>query len=90
MSTKAHQNNIRFYRTLNELSYAKTGELLRKKGETIMRIETGISSPTLEVAYQLADLFNVEFHELFFREGSEPQKRIVYINRERNKKLSSL
>ena len=81
MGKGPHKNMIRFYRTLNELSLSSLGRLLGKASRTMRRFEEGIQSPSLEFAWELADLFNVELHELFYRGETPPEKRIVYITR---------
>jgi putative transcriptional regulator len=39
--------------------------------QTVIAIETGKYSPTLELAFRIADAFNVEISEVFSREIKE-------------------
>ncbi len=77
-----HKNDLRFYRTLNELSMTKLAKLLGKDAETLTLIEQGQRSPTLETAWKIADFFGIPMMELFFREGDEiPARTIVKTKR---------
>jgi putative transcriptional regulator len=75
------KNSVRFYRQLNDLTFAELGALMGRSDRGISAIERGKSMPSLEFAFRLAKLFNLSVHELFFLEGEEPEKRVVYMNK---------
>ncbi len=78
MAKVLHKNHVRFYRKLNNLSTAGLGEKLGKSRAFITRIEACQVAPSIDLCWQIAEFFNLEMNELFFREGHEPEKRIVY------------
>ena len=65
-------NNIRTLRFMNgEMSQGELGEKVGVTRQTIAAIETGKYSPSLEVAFKIADVFNVTLLEAFGWEVSE-------------------
>ncbi len=65
-------NNIRTLRFMNgEMSQGELGEKVGVTRQTIAAIETGKYSPSLEVAFKIAGVFNVTLLEAFGWEVSE-------------------
>ncbi|WP_240006960.1 helix-turn-helix transcriptional regulator [Pseudaquidulcibacter saccharophilus] len=59
-------NNIRTLRFMNgEMSQGELGEKVGVTRQTIAAIETGKYSPSLEVAFKIAGVFNVTLLEVF-------------------------
>jgi putative transcriptional regulator len=59
-------NNIRTLRFMNgEMSQGELGEKVGVTRQTIAAIETGKYSPSLEVAFKIAVVFNVTLLEVF-------------------------
>lgn len=59
-------NRIRVLRFLNgEMSQAELGQRIGVTRQTIAAIEAGKYSPTLESAFRIADVFNVQLQEVF-------------------------
>ena len=63
----AMENNIKLFRA--KLGY--TQEDLAKKAnvtrQTIIALEKGSYTPSLELAFKLSDLFQVQIEEIFYR-----------------------
>ncbi len=80
MAKVIHKNHVRFYRKMNELSLIELSEKLGKSRTFITRLEACEVAPTIDFCWQIAEFFNLEISELFFREGHESEKRVVYCN----------
>jgi len=60
------QNKIRTLRFMNdEMSQQALAEQVNVTRQTIMAIEKGKYSPTLELAFKIAMVFGVPLHEVF-------------------------
>ncbi|GHE61062.1 MULTISPECIES: helix-turn-helix transcriptional regulator [Roseivirga] len=60
------QNNIRTLRFLNEeMTQQQLAEKVDVSRQTIVAIEKGKYSPTLELAFKIAQVFEVPLHEVF-------------------------
>jgi putative transcriptional regulator len=63
-------NNIRRLRfDHNEMTQLQLAEMVRVTRQTIVSIEKGNYSPTLELAFRLARVFNLTVEEVFAFEG---------------------
>lgn len=63
------KNNLRVQRAIKEVTQ---GELAKKLGvtrQTINAIEKGKYNPSLDLAFKLAQLFDMKIEELFFYRG---------------------
>ena len=59
-------NNIRRYRFFaNEMTQQQLAEKVGASRQTIVAIEAGKYSPSLELAFRVADAFGVEIGEVF-------------------------
>ena len=68
-------NNVRTLRFFaNEMTQADLAEKAGVSRQTIMAIESGKSAPTLELAFRIADAFNVSITEVFGFEAKEESK----------------
>jgi putative transcriptional regulator len=67
-------NNIRTLRFLsNEMTQAELAEQVGVTRQTIIAIEKGRYSPSLEMAFQIARVFDVPLEEVFqYDEGASP------------------
>lgn len=68
-------NNVRTLRFFaNEMTQQDLAEKAGVSRQTIMAIEAGKYSPTLELAFRIADAFNVPLTEVFDYEVKEDSK----------------
>lgn len=68
-------NNVRTLRFFaNEMTQADLAEKAGVSRQTIMAIESGKYAPTLELAFRIADAFNVSITEVFGFEVKEESK----------------
>jgi len=68
-------NNIRRLRFFaNEMTQQELAEKAGVSRQTIIAVEAGKYSPSLELAFQIADAFGVSIGEVFGYEGKEEQK----------------
>ena len=68
-------NNVRTLRFFaNEMTQADLAEKAGVSRQTIMAIESGKYAPTLELAFRIADAFNVSITEVFWVEAKEESK----------------
>jgi putative transcriptional regulator len=66
MTKKTIQNNIRKLRFENdELSQASLAEKVGVTRQTIIAIEAAKYAPSLELAFKIADFFNVPLDDVF-------------------------
>ncbi len=75
------ENNVKFYRQLNDLNYEQLASLIGRSDRGMSRIEKGKSMPPLDVVMRLSKLFKVSMDELFFERDNKPEKRIVYMDK---------
>jgi putative transcriptional regulator len=67
------KNNIKVQRAIKDVTQE---ELARKVGvtrQTINAIEKGKYNPSLDLAFKLAELFDMNIEELFFYGGDEDE-----------------
>jgi putative transcriptional regulator len=68
-------NNVRTLRFFaNEMTQQDLAEKAGVSRQTIMAVEAGKYSPTLELAFRIADAFNVPLTEVFNYEVKEDSK----------------
>ena len=68
-------NNVRTLRFFaNEMTQADLAEKAGVSRQTIMAIESGKYAPTLELAFRIADAFNVSITEVIGFEAKEESK----------------
>ena len=71
------QNNIRTLRFMNEeMTQQQLAEKVDVSRQTIVAIEKGKYSPTLELSFKIAQVFNVPLHKVFSYEliDTKPQR----------------
>lgn len=64
---------IREYRMNGELSQQDLANLVDVRRETIIRLEKGEYNPSLQLAMDIADVFQTTVEELFLFEGSRKE-----------------
>ena len=68
-------NNVRKYRFLNdEMTQQELAKALGVSRQTIVAIEKGQYSPSLELAFKLSKVFDMKIDDLFFLEEVEQSK----------------
>lgn len=66
MKYKIISNNIRYYRTLNNLTQLDLANLVNVRRETISRLEDNKYNPSFILAYSIADVLNIyDLNDLF-------------------------
>jgi putative transcriptional regulator len=68
------KNRLRVLRAEHEWSQADLAARLRVSRQTINAIETGKYDPSLPLAFDMADLFQLRIEDIFLRE-SEPKRK---------------
>lgn len=77
--------NIRYLRNKKDMSQEELAEALGYKSyTTITKWESGVSEPTLKMANQIADYFNVSVNDLCYKRLSVPAEtsNTYYLNDE--------
>lgn len=66
MAKKAIKNRIREFRFFaNEMTQQELADKVKASRQTIVAIEKGKYSPSLELAFKIADVFEKEIGEVF-------------------------
>ena len=63
------KNKLKILRAERDLTQTALGELVRVSRQTINAIERGKYNPSLPLAFDLADVFNLKIEEIFMREN---------------------
>ena len=63
------KNTLKILRAERNLSQTALGELVNVSRQTINAIERGRYNPSLPLAFDLADVFNLKIEEIFTREN---------------------
>ena len=63
------KNKLKILRAERNLSQTALGELVSVSRQTINAIERGKYNPSLPLAFDLADVFNLKIEAIFFREN---------------------
>ncbi len=63
------KNKLKILRAERNLTQTALGELVRVSRQTINAIERGKYNPSLPLAFDLADVFNLKIEEIFMREN---------------------
>jgi putative transcriptional regulator len=72
MSKKSIQNNLRRHRfNANEMTQQQVADAVGVSRQTIVAIEKGNYSPSLELAFRIAHLFGVPLGEVFTYDPEE-------------------
>ena len=71
MSTLAIRNNVRKLRFLhNEMTQQQLAEKVKVTRQTIIAIEQGKYTPSLELAFRIARAFDTPLEEVFYLEDT--------------------
>ncbi|ACL16466.1 helix-turn-helix transcriptional regulator [Methanosphaerula palustris] len=65
------KNNLRIFRTVNNLTQEKLAEKLGVTRHAIIAIENERYDPSLSLAYRISDLFGVLIEDIFIHEKME-------------------
>ncbi len=69
------KNNIRTLRFFtNEMTQQELADIIGASRQTVIAIEAGKYSPSLEMAFRIADAFGVKFDEVFSYEIANEDK----------------
>ena len=66
------KNRIRVHRAEKEWSQAELARLLNVSRQTINAVENGKFDPSLQLAFDIANLFGCDVEEVFVNEGKAP------------------
>ena len=59
------KNQLKVFRALHDLTQENLAEKLNVTRQTILAIEKGKYDPSLELAFKIADIFNVKIEDVF-------------------------
>jgi putative transcriptional regulator len=63
------KNRIRELRFMHdEMSQAELSDLVGVSRQTIVAVEKGNYTPSLDLAFKIAEIFNLKIEEIFFRD----------------------
>lgn len=68
----AMENNIRLFRAKLGFTQEDLAKKIAVTRQTIIALEKGSYTPSLELAFKLADLFDVPIEEIFYRTEETP------------------
>jgi len=84
MGKLAIANNLRKLRFIeNEMTQARLAEIVGVTRQTIISLEAGRYTPTLELALKFATVFNISVDQVFFWADGESAQQIYRINNEK-------
>jgi len=63
------KNKLKILRAEHNLTQTALGELVRVSRQTINAIERGKYNPSLPLAFELADVFDLKIEEIFMQEN---------------------
>jgi putative transcriptional regulator len=66
------KNKLKVYRAMHDLTQDALADRLRVTRQTILAIEKGKYDPSLELAFKIAEIFNVKIEDVFlFKENQK-------------------
>jgi len=65
------ENKIKVYRAMFDLTQEELAERVNVTRQTINAVELGKYSPSIELAFRIARIFNVSIEDVFIYEGVE-------------------
>jgi putative transcriptional regulator len=71
------KNKLKVYRAMNDLTQEALAQKLQVTRQTVISIEKGQYDPSLQLAFKIANLFDVKIEDVFTsEENKEPVKRL--------------
>jgi putative transcriptional regulator len=67
------KNRVRVYRAINDLTQEELAKKMGVTRQTVLAIEKGKYSPSLDLAFKMAKIFGVKIEEIFIYE--DPQEK---------------
>ena len=64
------RNKIKVFRAMHDLTQEALADKLQVTRQTILAIEKGKYDPSLELAFKIAELFNVTIEDIFLFKGN--------------------
>jgi putative transcriptional regulator len=68
------KNKLKVYRAMYDLTQEALAEKLRVTRQTVISIEKGKYDPSLELAFKIAELFDVTIEDIFLHEREPIQQ----------------
>jgi len=68
------KNRIKVYRALHDLTQEALADRLAVTRQTILAIEKGKYDPSLDLAFRIAELFDVPLEKMFIRSSQGEDK----------------
>lgn len=62
------QNKLKVFRAMYDLTQEALAQKLRVTRQTVISIEKGQYDPSLQLAFRIANLFNVKIEDIFINE----------------------
>jgi putative transcriptional regulator len=67
------KNRVRVYRAIHDLTQEELAKKIGVTRQTVLAIEKGKYSPSLDLAFKMAKIFGVKIEEIFIYE--DPQEK---------------
>ncbi|HON36622.1 MAG: helix-turn-helix transcriptional regulator [Methanothrix sp.] len=67
------KNRVRVYRAIHDLTQEELAKKIGVTRQTVLAIEKGKYSPSLDLAFKIAKIFGVKIEEIFIYE--DPQEK---------------
>ena len=67
------KNRVRVYRVIHDLTQEELAKKIGVTRQTVLAIEKGKYSPSLDLAFKIAKIFGVKIEEIFIYE--DPQEK---------------
>lgn len=67
------KNRVRVYRAIHDLTQEELAKKMGVTRQTVLAIEKGKYSPSLDLAFKMAKIFGVKIEEIFIYE--DPQEK---------------
>ena len=68
------KNKLKVFRAMNDLTQGALAEKVGMTRQTINAVEKGKYNPSLDLAFKLAELFEVKIEDLFIYGGDEDER----------------
>ncbi len=76
------KNYIRLHRRIHGMSRTDLGAIINRSTKNISMLEDGVAIPPLDIAWKLAQIFNVPIDELFYEEGNKVEMKLMLVRKE--------
>jgi putative transcriptional regulator len=71
------QNKLKVFRAMYDLTQEALAQKLRVTRQTVISIEKGQYDPSLQLAFRIANLFNVKIEDIFINEEKKSLEKTI-------------